>query len=326
MSSVVRLVSADDPARTACVQAMSAFWHICRITHLALASSLLTKKMCESLRQNTHLAASRLHLGALVGSISMGYSVSNFHLSEVHLLNTVCFNHSHCICVSMLSRHNISASFACTRGSAAVVSQQDNGLKPSVPVAPIEKRGSPWSGWYQLMPARRVVSGGSFRPAEGAMVRELSEVNLPLPIIVCRQRFALIAFADNGLCTQRTRPWLVRADIVRSCPQTLFVSRQCTVTMEFVEWLDRRDARRRLPLCAGICVAFGTLSVQTAPSCLTAAWTALCQRISKSTFARPGTLTAQDFGSMPNSNWRRRHDATRRVQVTQTRELNWTTH
>ena len=102
-----------------------------------------------------------------------------------------------------------------------------------------------------ILPHVDVWPDAAIKNPVGAQVRELSDVqysliyDLPLPVIIRRRRIALIVLAENGLSSQRTRHWPVRSDIERACPQAIFVSRQCAVTMAFVELLDRR---RRLRL------------------------------------------------------------------------------
>ena len=145
---------------------------------------------------------------------------------------------------------------------------------------------------FDLLPQVEIWPAVAREKPEGAVVCELSEVNcslirdLPLPVIVCRRRIALITLVDNGLCTQRTRQWPARADIDGSCPQTIFVSRRCAVTMALVEWLDgyistlklgagtlypvvlilswAEDARKPLPVRVGLSAAHGAFFVHPA--------------------------------------------------------------
>ena len=65
----------------------------------------------------------------------------------------------------MPSRRRTSAAFGSTRGSAAVVAQLQNGLKPSVPAPVLEHRDAIWSGWCpqifeQLCAMNQLAFGG----------------------------------------------------------------------------------------------------------------------------------------------------------------------
>ena len=104
---------------------------------------------------------------------------------------------------------------------------------------------------FDVLPSVEVLPAVAVNPPEGAVVQGLGEVNyslvydMPLPVILCRRRFSMCAFAEDGKSSTRTKHWPVRSDIERAFPRAIFVSRQCVVTMAFVEWLDRR---RRLRL------------------------------------------------------------------------------
>ena len=119
--------------------------HVADVTDNAWSFGIPTekKKSVKALVRDTHFAY-LLHLVAFFSVSPKCLLQVTLHFSELHSLKTVCLHLSHCICVSMPSRRNTSASFVSTRGSAAVFRAR---IEPLCPVPPIEMRGSVWSGW-----------------------------------------------------------------------------------------------------------------------------------------------------------------------------------
>ena len=106
-----------------------------------------------------------------------------------------------------------------------------------------------------LLDALRVVEVVHSPPhREGQVVKVLDQENftllhdMPLPVVIRRRRVSVMNLAPSGRSTLRECFWPDRSDIERVVPEAIFVSRQCLVTMRFVEWLDRR---RRLRMNLG---------------------------------------------------------------------------
>ena len=76
---------------------------------------------------------------------------------------------------------------------------------------------------------------------QGVVVRERSEEkfslihDFPLLIVIRRRRVAAMTFVDKEGATKREKRWPTQEDTTRCCPQAIFVSPKCAVTMAFVE-------------------------------------------------------------------------------------------